>query len=149
MTFGSRLKSFRIRSGLTMKALGLMFGFPESNADIRIAQYETGVRRPRKTTVNSMAVALGVTPNALTVPDIETDMEFIHLLFALEDEYGLKPNLVAGTFFLHMDGRETSRVNPLYSALKIWGWQFARLKRGETSKESYDCWRYNLVIGKR
>ena len=42
MNTGMRIRRFRISCGLTQKALGVAVGFPQENADIRIAQYESG-----------------------------------------------------------------------------------------------------------
>ena len=46
MTFGEKIKFFRKRKNLTQKQLGILAGFPESNADVRIAQYESDSRKP-------------------------------------------------------------------------------------------------------
>lgn len=47
MTIGQRIKKIRIFRGMTQKELGTMMGFG-LNGDIRIAQYESGVRTPKK-----------------------------------------------------------------------------------------------------
>ena len=44
MAIGERIRFFRKQCGLTMKYLGMSVGFPESNADVRIAQYENDSR---------------------------------------------------------------------------------------------------------
>ena len=36
-----------------MKALGMFLGFKESNADVRISQYETGLREPRRKVISA------------------------------------------------------------------------------------------------
>lgn len=46
MTIGQRIKKIRIFRGMTQKELGTMMGFG-LNGDIRIAQYESGVRTPK------------------------------------------------------------------------------------------------------
>ena len=47
MAIGDRIRFFRKLRGLTMKYLGMSVGFPESNADVRIAQYENDSRAPK------------------------------------------------------------------------------------------------------
>ena len=47
MAIGERIRFFRNKRGITQKYLGQMVGFPESSADVRMAQYETGSRTPR------------------------------------------------------------------------------------------------------
>ena len=42
MAIGERIHFFRILRGMTQKYLGTIVGFPERNADVRLAQYETG-----------------------------------------------------------------------------------------------------------
>ena len=61
-----------MQRGLTQKQLGNAIGFKESTADVRIAQYETGVRTPKAEIVAALARVLDVSTSALTVPDIDT-----------------------------------------------------------------------------
>ena len=70
MTVGDRLKRFRKRKNLTQKQLGLAAGFDKLGADVRIAQYESGTRRPKGKYVERLAAIVGVQPSALEVPDI-------------------------------------------------------------------------------
>ena len=72
-----------------MKALGMFLGFKESNAESRMSQYETEQREPRRKVIRKMAESLGIVPEAITVPDIDTPIGLMHTLFALEDMYGL------------------------------------------------------------
>ena len=46
MAIGERIHFFRILRGMTQKYLGTIVGFPERSADVRLAQYETGTRKP-------------------------------------------------------------------------------------------------------
>ena len=52
MAFGKRIKFFRKRSRLTLKALGMFVGFKKKGADVRIAQYESEYKRPKEKLVN-------------------------------------------------------------------------------------------------
>lgn len=47
-TMGEAIKQIRLKRGLTQKTLGLMLGFPENGADVRIAQYEANARVPKE-----------------------------------------------------------------------------------------------------
>lgn len=80
---------FRKKRGMTQKYLGQKIGFPECSADVRMAQYEVGSRKPKEDVTNALAEALDVSPRALNVPDIDSLMGVAHTLFALEDIYGL------------------------------------------------------------
>ena len=46
MAIGERIHFFRTMRGMTQKYLGMLLGFPEKSADVRLAQYETGARTP-------------------------------------------------------------------------------------------------------
>ena len=48
MAIGERIHFFRTLRGMTQKYLGTSIGFSESQADVRIAQYETGKRNPKE-----------------------------------------------------------------------------------------------------
>lgn len=83
---GIRIRHFRILRGMTQKALGMAVGFPQDNADVRIAQYESGTRTPKRNLLCQIARALGVSPSALAVPHIKSNEKLRCLLAALEDE---------------------------------------------------------------
>lgn len=89
MSPGRRIRHYRMLRGMTQKALGIAAGFPPETADLRIAQYESGVRTPKHALLCTLAKALGVSPSALDIPRIKSHEVLNQLLFALEDEYGL------------------------------------------------------------
>lgn len=89
MAIGERIRFFRNLRGMTQKYLGQMVGFPEKTADIRMAQYESGSRSPKAELTENLAGVLGVSPLALSVPDIDSYLGLMHTLFTLEDRYGL------------------------------------------------------------
>ena len=90
MAIGERIRSIRNLRGMTQKWLGQAVGFPEKTADIRVAQYESGSRTPKADLTGALANVLGVSPLALSVPDIDSELGLLHTFFALEDIYGLK-----------------------------------------------------------
>ena len=100
MAIGERIRFFRNLRGMTQKHLGRLLGFPEKSADVRMAQYETGVRTPKADVVNTLAGVLDVSPRALNVPDIDSLAGIAHTLFALEDTYGLSVAKEDGTVCL-------------------------------------------------
>ena len=99
---------------MTQKYLGMQVGFPEKTADIRMAQYESGSRTPKAELTESLAGALGVSPLALSVPDIDSYIGLMHTLFTLEDLYGLTVSEAAdGEICLKVDtskGKDRSRT---------------------------------------
>jgi len=86
---GQRIRHYRMLLGMTQKALGIAAGFPPETADIRIAQYESGIRTPKHALLCTLAEALGVSPSALDIPRIKSHEVLKQLLLALEDEHGL------------------------------------------------------------
>ena len=55
MAIGERIHHFRLLRGFTQKYLGQQLGFSESQADVRIAQYEKGARSPKENYLNALA----------------------------------------------------------------------------------------------
>ena len=86
---GKRIRSFRLKRGMTQRSLGMAVGFSAKTADIRIAQYESGARTPKHSLLCALAQTLEVPVSALEVPYIKSRDAFEQLLQALEDEYGL------------------------------------------------------------
>lgn len=76
ITFGRKLKYLRQKNHLTQKELGMAMGFPESCADVRIAQYETEVRTPKEDLMKLFAATLGVSMNLLTVTVLSEPREY-------------------------------------------------------------------------
>jgi len=60
MILGERIKRIRTFRGLTQRELGLKLGYEERNADVRVAQYESGYRVPKKDTLMQIAKILNV-----------------------------------------------------------------------------------------
>lgn len=86
---GERIHFFRTMRGMAQKYLGRLLGFPERSANVRLAQYETGSRTPKAELTAVLAQVPDVSPHALIVPDIDSYVDLMHTLFALEDNYGL------------------------------------------------------------
>lgn len=74
MGLGQNIKKFRIQRGMTQKVLGVALGFKESNADIRIAQYENCSRSPRNGLVLQIADVLDISPAELTISENEEQL---------------------------------------------------------------------------
>lgn len=142
MAIGERIHFFRNMRGMTQKYLGMLLGFPEKSADVRLAQYETGARTPKADLTASLANALDVSPQALAVPDIDSYIGLMHTLFTLEDRYGLKIDEADGEVCLKVDVRKNKDAARLHEMLCAWRQAAAMLKAGEIMQEEYDRWRY-------
>ena len=142
MAIGERINFFRNLRGMTQKYLGVRVGFPERSADVRLAQYETGTRTPKADMTAALANILDVSPQALSVPDIDSSIGLMHTLFTLEDRYGLKVCECDGEVHLRVDVSHGKDAAELSKSLAAWREQAAKLEAGEISKEEYDRWRY-------
>ena len=142
MAIGERIRFFRNLKGMTQKFLGVQVGFPEKTADIRLAQYESGTRTPKSDLTEALANALDVSIMALNVPDIDTDIGFMHTLFALEDIYGLKIDKVDGEVCICLDKNRGTSYISLLERFSAWQKEAEKYRNGEISKEEYDLWRY-------
>lgn len=83
---GEKIKKIRIKNCLTQKQLGILVGFSESNADIRIAQYESGTRVPKEELMEKIAEVLNVTTAELVVPELLCQLEKLGFKLAMFDD---------------------------------------------------------------
>lgn len=86
---GQTIKFCRKTAGLTQKELGLLLGFPESNAEIRVAQYEANARFPRDEMTKRIAQILNISKYAISKPSLENELAAIHTLMKIDLMYGL------------------------------------------------------------
>lgn len=143
MAIGERIHFFHIMRGMTQKYLGMLVGFPERSADVRLAQYETGSRKPKAELTAALAQALDVAPQALDIPDIDSQIGLMHTLFALKDIYGLTISETDGEVCLKISKDKGKAAEELLQMLTVWQEQAAKLTTEEISREEYDQWRYN------
>ena len=142
MAIGERIHHFRLLRGFTQKYLGQQLGFSESQADVRIAQYEKGSRSPKENYLNALADIFEVSPHALAVPDIDSYVGLMHTLFTLEDLYGLHIGEIDGELCLRLDKSKGTTYLSMFDMFYAWQEQAEKLKSGEITKEEYDEWRY-------
>ena len=143
MAIGERIRFFRNLRGMTQKYLGTVVGFPEKTADIRMAQYESGSRTPKSELTENLAGVLGVSPLALSVPDIDSYLGLMHTLFTLEDRYGLTIEKGENGVSMRVDSRKGKDTAELSEMLNAWAEQAEKYHNGDISRDEYDKWRYN------
>ena len=135
----------RTLRGLTQKELGVMLGFSEVTADIRIAQYESGARTPKACLLGDIAKALNVSPAALDVPEINSLDDVIHALFALEDVCGIRATVIGNRLGLTLENCVDSHATDLLVPfLALWFQQVKALSDGKITQQEYDDWRFNM-----
>lgn len=143
MAIGERIRFFRNLRGMTQKYLGQVIGFPEKTADIRMAQYESGSRTPKAELTENLASALGVSPLALSVPDIDSYNGLMHTLFTLEDLYGFRISKLDDELCIRLDKGMGTNYLTMFDMFSAWQEQAEMFKNGKITKEEYDNWRYN------
>ena len=122
--------------GMTQKYLGMLVRFPEKSADVRLAQYETGSRKPKSDLTAALAQALDVAPQALDIPDIDSQIGLMHTLFTLEDIYGLTVSESDGEICLKVNKNKAAAE--LLKMLSAWKKQADMLSAEEISRKDYD-----------
>ena len=143
MAIGERIRFFRNLKGMTQKYLGHVVGFPEKTADIRMAQYESGSRTPKADLTNKLAEIFDISPQALSVPDIDSYNGLMHTLFTLEDRYGLTILKTENGVSMYADPKKGTDAAELSKMLNAWAEQAEKYRKGDISREDYDKWRYN------
>jgi len=142
MAIGERIHFFRNLRGMTQKYLGQAVNFPERTADVRMAQYESGTRTPKADLTKTLANVLDVSPHALDIPDIDSNIGLMHTLFTLEDLRGLRVTEVDGEVCIKLDKSNGKTYQEMSQMLFAWLEQAKKLEAGEITKEEYDQWRY-------
>ena len=142
MAIGERIRFFRNLRRMTQKHLGERMGFPEKSADVRMAQYESGARTPKADLTAALANELDVSPQALSVPDIDSYIGLMHTLFTLEDIYGLSIECRDGEILFRIDPRRGKEAARLSEQVSAWAIIAEKYHAGEISKDEYDKWRY-------
>ena len=127
MAIGERIHHFRLLRGFTQKYLGQQLGFSESQADVRIAQYEKGARSPKENYLNALADIFDVSPHALAVPDIDSYVGLMHTLFTLEDLYGLHIDEIDGELCLRLDKSKGTTYLSIFDMFHAWQEQAEKL----------------------
>ena len=141
MHFGKKLKAVRLKRGMTQKELGIEVGFPESNAAVRIAQYEQKERTPKKEILNKLAKALKVSPYWFSIEFPHHKHNLLFFFFEEEDHYTHLDLLELE------DGRIAFVMNFETDQEVIREWHEVRNKylNKEITKLEYDNWKLSWI----
>lgn len=94
--------------------------------------------------MKALANVLEVSPLALNIPDIDSDLGFIHTFFAIEDIHGVRAEKHGEEVHIVFDGSKRTMDESIFKMLSAWADQAEKLRNGEISKEQYDHWRYTF-----
>ena len=138
MRIGQRIKQARLHRGMTQKELGMMVGFDENTADIRIAQYESSTRTPKTDMRNKLGAALRINPQYFYDSDLYSAEDIMFLLFELDSVHKLELNPF-------QDGKKTwvnihIGYNLVDDFLIEWQKKKKALTTGELTDHEYTEW---------
>lgn len=144
MAVSRRISYFRQKHNLTQKQLGLLLGFSESTAEVRVNQYEHGNRKPKEAMLEKLGEIFGVDPAVFRIPDIHNRAGLMQTFFALEDYAGWKLTKVDGRFAVVI-GTATAGPQKTFDdyVLQEWLDMQTALEQGEITRREYDEWRYH------
>lgn len=137
MGTGERIRRCRTAAGLTQKQLAEAVGLTES----AIRNYELGIRRPKQVQIESIAEALGVSPEALEDLGVESARQAMEVLFRQEDEMGLVPIDTADGVGIGIEDPSAKGAQKAQAALKAWKRMRDDLDAGKISKTEYEAWK--------
>ena len=101
---------------------------------------------PKSDLTNTLAKGFEISPQALTIPDIDSYNGLMYTLFTLEDLYGLKITKFHGKVCLHLDKGMGTNYITMFEMFSAWQKQAETYKNSEITKEEYDHWRYNYPV---
>ena len=108
-----------------------------------MTQYESGSRTPKTDLTNKLAEVFGISPQALSVPDIDSYIGLMHTLFTLEDRYGLTLEKTENGVSLYADPKKVTDAAELSEMLNAWAEQSEKYHNSNINCDDYDKWRYN------
>lgn len=139
---GERIRYYRQKAGLTQKALAESCGLSEA----AIRNYELGNRTPDYKTIIKIAEHLEVSYHAIKDPDLLDIFGALHILFRMEEIYGIHPEISGGKVCLSFE--HTSLLRALGSSdamlaqtVKAWSRKYKQYKSGKICREDYEEWK--------
>lgn len=99
-TAGQTMKFCRRISGVTQKELGMLLGFSNDTAAVRVAQYEAGIRKPKSEMTDKIVRLLNVSKYAISPPTLNTETGASHTLLKMDSIYGLNMVKIGNEIFI-------------------------------------------------
>ena len=137
MAVGDRIKRVRNIRGMTQRELGLAVGFDDNSADVRIAQYESGTRKPKEDMLRKISAVLDVNYRSLYEPTLYAAEDIMYTLFELDEHYRIS---------LSEQGKQISvnfNAKLLNDFMREWLLRKQELADGDITKEEYAEWKLN------
>ena len=145
MTTGDKIKRARKYANMTQRQLGIAMGFSPQTADVRIAQYENDMRKPRPDVFVKLAQALQV-PIQYFQPSVSETANIPTLLFQMEQatSFALCPaDAVGGTggndVCIHFENPKDREF------LRQWMYMRRNLQEGYIDERGYFRWQMDIL----
>lgn len=123
---GKSIREIRLRRGLTQREVSEAIGGISESA---LRSYELGERRPKQNTLERIAETLDVAPACFDTYGIERYDELVHVLFLLEDRFGIEPCA---------DGSIRFTDEAIQSCVCTWRDWKEFLEKGKITREEYE-----------
>lgn len=138
MTIGEKIRKYRMERHLSQKQVAIRAGMSEP----AIRNYELGNRTPSDKQLEKIALALGVSPFAISNPDLDSYIGVMHALFYLEENYGLVPSEIDGQICLRFKDRFSTASENLEQWLEEYQtMQNAEADEAADAKAYYKAWK--------
>ena len=139
---GERIRYYRQKKGLTQKALADLCGLSEA----AIRNYELGNRSPDSDMIAKIAEHLEVSYHAINEPSVNDLFGALHILFRMEELYGLHPEVSGNKVNLSFEHTSLLRAlgnsdAMLAQTVKTWNRKYKQYKSGKISEEEYEDWK--------
>ena len=139
---GERIRYYRKKKGLTQKELADLCNLSEA----AIRNYELGNRTPDYETIMKIAEHLGISFYTISDPDLLDIFGALHILFRMEELYGLHPEVSGNKVRLSFEHTSLLRAlgnsdAMLAQTVKTWNRKYKQYKSGKISEEEYEDWK--------
>ena len=138
MFIGQKIRNVRRFRGMTQKELGVKLGFSKENADVRIAQYESGRRSPKKELKKKISNILRINQKFLVNHSVNCVTDVIFTLFDIDDIYGLAISTTDGKPYITFNEKISEH-------LLQWKNMKEKLADNEITESEYLDWKYNFI----
>ncbi len=146
MAIGEKIKRIRKYRNMTQKQLGILCGFSENTADVRIRQYENDSKTPKEETLKDIANALNVNIYALNESPLYAAEDVMFTMFELDEHYSMPLFKITDNTDLNFPKERVAvsfNYRMLDDFLKEWLVRKEELKNGKITKEEYFEWKIN------
>jgi len=145
VAIGDRIRRLRNLRGMTQKELGLAVGFSEATADVRVAQYESGTRTPKKDMINRLSQALDVSYRAIYESTLYEAEDLMYTLFELDEHYPIRLYESIDISNPYSPERHVGinfRSAALNEYIKEWQYRKRELDEGLITESEYMEWKW-------